>query len=361
MENKNLRTPLYESQLKHGAKMVCFAGYDMPIQFEGIKAEHLHTRSACGVFDVSHMGQFLLKGKHASSELSKLTPYNFDHLSVHKCRYTTFLNSDGGIIDDLIVTKLAEDAFYVVVNGATKENDRAWLWENLPEDVTLEDMTEFGLIAVQGPKAAEVMHNIFDEVDFASLKKMSYTDAVFEGHPCRITRTGYTGEDGFEISIANDMLEVLWDDILVQPHTKPIGLGARDSLRLEVGYPLYGHDLDETTTPVEASLTWIIDKAHDGFIGSDIIEGQMSQGYDRKRVGITLIDAGIAREGAEILDLNGEIIGKVTSGGFSPSLERAVAMGYVKKAFSTLGTDILVNVRGKQLKARVSPLNHLTS
>ncbi|MEC9290914.1 MAG: glycine cleavage system aminomethyltransferase GcvT [Pseudomonadota bacterium] len=359
MDKKNLKTPLYDHHVQLGAKMVSFAGYDMPIQYEGIKAEHLHTRASCGVFDVSHMGQFLLKGKRACEEISKLTPYNFSHLPVHKCRYTVLCTPEGGIIDDLIVTKLAEDAFYLVVNGATLDKDRAWLWENLPADVTLEDMAEYGLIAVQGPKAEEVMHLIFDEVEFSVLKKMSYVDAAFEGHPCRITRTGYTGEDGFEISIANNMIPALWEDLMAEPHVKPIGLGARDSLRLEVGFPLYGHDMDDKTTPLEASLGWIVDKAHDGYMGCEMIEGQMNQGLKKKRVGLTLVDKGIAREGAAIFSEDGEEIGKVTSGGFSPTLERAIAMGYVSTSHSAMNTPVEIDVRGRKLKAKVSSLNHL--
>ncbi|MDE0723188.1 MAG: glycine cleavage system aminomethyltransferase GcvT [Alphaproteobacteria bacterium] len=359
MDNKNLKTPLYEHHIKSGAKMVSFSGYDMPIQYEGIKAEHLHTRASCGVFDVSHMGQFLIKGKRAAEELGKLTPYNFSKLPVHKCRYTVFCTPEGGIIDDLIVTKLADDAFYLVVNGATLEGDREWLWKNLPNDVTLEDMTEFGLIAVQGPKAEEAMHLIFDEIEFSILKKMNYVDAVFEGHPCRVTRTGYTGEDGFEISIANDMIPALWEDLMAKPDVKPIGLGARDSLRLEVGFPLYGHDMDHNTTPFEASLGWIVDKTHDGYIGCELIEGQRNQGIPRKRVGLTILDKGIAREGAVIFSENGEEIGKVTSGGFSPTLDRAVAMGYVSTSSSSTDTPVLIDVRGRKLKAKVSPLNHL--
>ncbi|PHZ83240.1 glycine cleavage system aminomethyltransferase GcvT [Paremcibacter congregatus] len=355
-----LKTPLCSLHEELGGKMVPFAGYLMPVQYPlGVMGEHNHTRSAAGLFDVSHMGQVVITGEHADRWIETLVPGNIVDLDVNAIRYSMFTNDKGGILDDLMITKRANDLF-LVVNAACKEQDIAHMRAHLPDGFTLTELTDRALVALQGPKAAEVLARFAkggaeaaDEMDF-----MTYQEVSICGADCYISRSGYTGEDGHEISIPADQAEEVCRALLGEPEVEAIGLGARDSLRLEAGLCLYGHDLTPETTPVEASLLWAISKRRreeGGFPGADIILGQIaSKDYAQKRVGILPTGRAPAREGTEILDADGAKIGTVTSGGFGPTFGGPVAMGYVNKDFSAPDTEIFLSVRGKQLPARVA-------
>jgi aminomethyltransferase len=336
-----------------GARMVPFAGYMMPIQYEGIMAEHLWTRENAGLFDVSHMGQLLISGPDVDAELEKLLPGDVKGLAVDKMRYSLLLNESGGILDDLMLTRQA-DGFYMVVNGATKYDDIGHMREHLPDEITLNHLEESALLALQGPKAAEVLARIQPEV--ARLYFMEAGAFDLDGTPAWISRSGYTGEDGFEISIAAAHAERIASLLCDQPEVKPIGLGARDSLRLEAGLPLYGHDLDEETTPIAADLGFALSKRRreeGGFPGAERILLEREQGPVLKRVGLLVEGRQPVREGAAVVDADGNEVGRVTSGGFSPSLERPIAMAYVPVALAQQGTRIQLNQRAKIFEADV--------
>jgi aminomethyltransferase len=361
IQSDNLnKTALFDLHVELGAKMVPFAGYEMPVQYPlGVKKEHLHTRNQAGLFDVSHMGQVKLTGANAAAALETLVPVDIIDLPVGKQRYALFTNADGGIMDDLMVANYG-DWIYVVVNAACKEQDIAHMRANLGDGIELEVLDDRELIAIQGPKAAEALARIQPEV--ASMVFMDSREMSIDGVDCIISRSGYTGEDGYEISIPSADTERLVRLFLDQPEIEAIGLGARDSLRLESGLCLYGHDLDNTTTPLEASLIWAISPCRratgeraGGFPGADKILDQISnKNWARKRVG--LLGAGRApiREGAELFDAEDNKIGIVTSGTYGPTIEAPVAMGYLDTAFSTLGTSVFAEVRGKKLPMTVS-------
>jgi aminomethyltransferase len=348
-------TPLHALHLSLGAKMVPFAGYDMPVQYPaGVKTEHLHTRAKAGLFDVSHMGQVRLTGDGAAADIETLIPGDIQALSAGRMRYTMFTNPEGGILDDLIVTN-AGDHLFVVVNAGCKEQDIAHMRANL--SCGIEELPDRALLALQGPSAEAVLASHAAEV--ADMKFMTARAVSIAGHDCFVTRSGYTGEDGYEISVPGETAAAFAEMLLAHPDVEPIGLGARDSLRLEAGLCLYGHDIDETTTPVEANLTWAINKrrrVEGGFPGSDKILGQLADGALRRRVGIRLEGRAPAREGTELVDDAGTAIGHITSGGFGPTLEGPVAMGYVDSRFSETGCQINAMVRGKPLPARVAAL-----
>ncbi|WP_027857618.1 glycine cleavage system aminomethyltransferase GcvT [Marinobacterium jannaschii] len=354
------RTPLYDLHVELGAKMVPFAGYDMPVQYPlGVKKEHLHTRDASGLFDVSHMGQVKLTGANAAAALEKLVPVDIIDLPVGKQRYALFTNEDGGIMDDLMVTNYG-DWIYVVVNAACKEQDIAHMRANLGEGVELEELDDRALIAIQGPKTAEALSRIQPAV--ADLVFMDSRIIEIDGVECFVSRSGYTGEDGYEISIPASETERLTRLFLEQPEIEAIGLGARDSLRLESGLCLYGHDIDTTTTPLEGSLIWAISKCRradgeraGGFPGAEKILGQIAnKDWTRKRVGLLGEGRAPVREGTELFDAEGNKIGVVTSGTFGPTIGAPVAMGYVETAFSPLETVVYAEVRGKKLPMTVS-------
>ncbi len=359
-------TPLHALHVELGAKMVPFAGYDMPVQYPtGVLTEHLHTREAAGLFDVSHMGQAFLKGPdHATvaAALEALVPGDIRDLAVGAMRYTLFLNDKGGIRDDFMVTRMEEDGvLYLVVNAACKDADFAHLEANLPAGVTLERLEKRGLIALQGPKAVEVLARFAP--DATSLGFMTCTEMDVAGAPCLVSRAGYTGEDGFEISVPEAEMLSLVKKLFVEAEVKPIGLGARDSLRLEAGLCLYGHDIDEETTPVEAGLTWTIAKRRReeaNFPGAKIILDQIANGAARKRVGILPEGKAPAREGTEITDTSGRQIGLVTSGGYGPTIGGPIAMGYVETPFAKVDTAIDLMVRGKGRPAKVAPMPFVT-
>lgn len=357
-----LRTPLYELHVKLGARIVPFAGYEMPVQYPtGILTEHNWTRSSAGLFDVSHMGQAYLTGpgdETVAKALEKLAPGDLLALAPQRIRYSQLTNPDGGIIDDLMITRTSETGrLYLVVNASRKEVDYAWLKEHLPANVKLEPIEDAALIALQGPKAAAVLARHCPKA--SGLAFMSATHDKFDGIPCHVARSGYTGEDGFEISVAADKVVALAEALLADPDVKPIGLGARDSLRLEAGLCLYGHDIDEQTSPVEADLVWSISKrrrGEGGFTGAERITREIAQGPKRKRVGIKPEGRAPAREGSVITDEAGRAIGIVTSGGFGPTVNGPVAMGYVETAFAAPGTKINLVVRDKPMPAAVSAL-----
>jgi len=336
--------------------MVPFAGYAMPVQYEGIIAEHLWTRENAGLFDVSHMGQLFVHGRGVDAALERLMPGDFRSAADMKPKYSLLLDEEGGIIDDLMATRRGDD-FYVVVNGATKHGDIAYMEQLLPEDVVIDHMREQALLALQGPRAAEVLEQIVPGV--ANLAFMEAGPFHWGGRALWISRSGYTGEDGFEISVPANAAAELADAIAANELVKPIGLGARDSLRLEAGLPLYGHDLDHHTTPVMAGLTFAINKrrrAEGGFAGAMRILAELQNGPIEKRVGFDIDGRQPVREGALVLDGEGNEIGKVTSGGFSPSLQRPIAMGYVAAPFAEPGTALKLEQRGKLFDARVAPM-----
>ena len=340
----------------HGGRMVEFAGYWMPVQFEGIMAEHLWTRENAGLFDVSHMGQLYIHGPEVDVALETLLPGELQALADRKLRYSLLLDDSGGIIDDLMATRRGDD-FYVVVNGATKHGDIEVMRQVLPESIYVDHMTSQALLALQGPKAAEVLETIVPGVSKLSFMEGNGFQAF--GRNVWISRSGYTGEDGFEISIPAVAAADLADALAADERVKPIGLGARDSLRLEAGLPLYGHDLDRDTTPVMAGLTFAIQKrrrAEGGFAGAPRILAEMENGPVQKRVGFDVEGRQPIREGALVLDAEGNEVGRITSGGFSPSLQRPIAMGYVAAALAEPGTELKLSQRGKLFDARIAAM-----
>ena len=346
-----------------GARMVEFAGYAMPVQYEGIIAEHLWTRESAGLFDVSHMGQLTVSGEGAAAALETLLPGDISALKPGRMRYSLLLGEQGGILDDLMVTNRG-DHFYVVVNGATKWDDIGHMREHLPDAITLNHLDEHGLLALQGPKAAEALARLgltpaFDGMPaLDELKFMQSGPFFWEGRPLGVSRSGYTGEDGFEISVRAEDAAALADALCAQPEVKPIGLGARDSLRLEAGLPLYGHDLNEETDPVSAGLAFAISKrrrTEGGFPGAEHILQLLADGSKATRVALALEGRMAAREGAQVL-FGDKQVGQVTSGGFSPSLQRPIAMAYVDAALAAPGTRLDLDNRGKRLSATVVSL-----
>ena len=351
-------TPLNALHRRLGAKMVGFGGYDMPVQFPaGILKEHLHVRAHAGLFDVSHMGQIYLRGPNAAAALETLVPADIVGLKIGQTRYTQFTTETGGIIDDLMVTRLAPDLLFLVVNAGGKLEDLGHLRVHLTSGIEIDYLADKALLALQGPEAAAILAAELPEA--ATMSFMSAIEAPLFGVAALITRSGYTGEDGYEISIAAEDAEHVAGELLKHKNVLPIGLGARDSLRLEAGLCLYGHDIDQGTTPVEADLSWSIGKrrrAEGGFKGDTTILNQLAHGTTRTRIGILPTGRAPAREGTEILDESGAVIGIVTSGGFSPSLDRPIAMGYVPTALAKPGTAVGLSVRGKILPATLTAL-----
>ncbi|EKO3535072.1 glycine cleavage system aminomethyltransferase GcvT [Vibrio fluvialis] len=357
-----LITPLHALHLEVGAKMVPFAGYDMPVQYAlGVKKEHLHTREAAGLFDVSHMGQLRLHGEGAAVALETLVPVDVVDLAEGKQRYAFFTNEQGGILDDLMVANLG-DHLFVVVNAACKEQDINHLHAHLPSGVELEIIDDRALLALQGPKAAEVLARLQPAV--ADMLFMDIQQVQLDGIDCIVSRSGYTGEDGYEISVPADKAEALARTLTAFEEVEWIGLGARDSLRLECGLCLYGHDLDETTTPVEASLLWAIQPVRrtggareGGFPGADIILSQIAtKDVSRKRVGLVGQTKAPVREGTELFDAEGTKIGIVTSGTAGPTAGIPVSMAYVRADLSAIGTEVFAEVRGKMLPMLVEKM-----
>jgi aminomethyltransferase len=361
MEQAPARTPLYARHIALGGRMVDFAGYALPVNYgKGVLAEHLFTRDKAGLFDVSHMGQAILSGPDAARRLESLVPGDIQALAPGRIRYTQFTNDEGGILDDLMVTKLAADAagekLFLVVNAACKQADFAHLLAKLP-DLRLEILEDHALLALQGPAAAAALERHVPGV--SGLGFMAHGFFSWRGEEIGVSRSGYTGEDGFEISLSAEAARPLADQLLLEDDVEPIGLGARDSLRLEAGLCLYGHDIDTTTSPIEAGLVWSISRRRreqGGFPGAARLQKELADGVTRQRVGLAPDGKAPAREGAEITNAEGALIGRVTSGGFAPSLGRPIAMGYVPPEFAREGTAVNLIVRGKPLPARVVAL-----
>ncbi len=354
-----LKTPLHALHVELGAKMVPFSGYDMPVQYPaGILKEHLHTREKAGLFDVSHMGQAFLSGDDPAKALERVTPADVAGLKAGMQRYGLLLNDEGTIKDDFMFSHLAgENDLYLVVNAGTKDGDFAYIADMLKDVAALEPRPDRALLALQGPAAGAVLERHSPGID--KLTFMKVVRCTVAGAPAIVSRSGYTGEDGFEISIEAIHAERVARALLGEPEVLPIGLGARDSLRLEAGLCLYGHDIDETTNPVEASLVWSIAKRRKldkDFPAAEKIMDRIFNGTATKRVGIRPDGRAPAREGTEIADKSGRIVGKITSGGFGPSLNAPVAMGYLESAFAADGTAVDLIVRGKPLPAKVAPM-----
>ena len=364
MSTESLKqTPLHALHLQLGARMVPFAGYDMPVQYPlGVMKEHQHTREQAGLFDVSHMGQIRLVGATAAKALEALVPVDIIDLPVGMQRYAMFTNEAGGILDDLMVANLGNDELFLVVNAACKEQDLAHLQKHLGhlcEVVPL--FEERALLALQGPAAVSVLARLAPEV--TKMTFMQFASVRLLGVDCYVSRSGYTGEDGFEISVPAASAEALARSLLAETEVEAIGLGARDSLRLEAGLCLYGHDMNTDTTPVEASLLWAISKVRradgaraGGFPGAETIFAQQQQGVSRKRVGLLPQERTPVREGAEIVDQDGTVIGNVCSGGFGPTLGAPLAMGYVDSAQAALDSEVWAIVRGKRVPLKVSKM-----
>ncbi len=355
-------TPLSEAHVALGARMVEFAGYSMPVQYpDGVMKEHLWTRENAGLFDVSHMGQARLRGADPFAAFEALTPGDFSGLKPGKQRYSLLLNDDGGIIDDLMAARpispdgTGDDGLFVVVNGACKENDFEVIGRTLAGQVTIQRLEDRALLALQGPKAAQVLAAHVPEA--AGMAFMDARALTGFGVDLIVSRTGYTGEDGYEISVPGEAATRIWNTLLADERVRPIGLGARDSLRLEAGLPLYGHDLDEATSPVEGGLNFALSKRRreaGDFPGADRILRELADGPTRVRVGLNILEGAPAREGAEVADERGAVVGVVTSGGFSPSLRQAIALAFVPPALAQPGTPLKVLVRGKAQAAEVT-------
>lgn len=359
------QTPLHDLHLELGGRMVSFAGYSMPVQYKlGIMAEHQHTREKAGLFDVSHMGQAFLVGpdhETTARALEALTPSNFVELGLGRQRYTVLLNDDGGILDDLMVTRsISEDddgRLYLVVNAARKEADYAHLRTKLPDNVKLEVVEDRALIAVQGPEAVAAVAAHAPAA--AELGFMSAAPMEFDGIACHIARAGYTGEDGVEMSVPAGAAEPIARALLADDRVEAIGLGARDSLRLEAGLCLYGHDIDENTSPVEGNITFCMQKRrreNGGFPGAERIQRELADGPSRIRIGLRIDGRAPAREGAEIALPDGDVIGILTSGGFAPTVGAPIAMGYVPAEYAAIGTELELIVRNRRLPAIVADM-----
>lgn len=355
------KTSLNQIHKNQGGRMVEFAGYEMPIQYnEGIIAEHNWVRNGkIGLFDVSHMGQAKITGKRAAEYFSFVTPTNFNKCSHKQAKYTVLTNKNGGIIDDLIVTRLTDDEFFVVLNAACVEKDLNWLKKNLFNDLAINFFENRSLIAVQGKIAELILSPLLKDGHLSSLPYMHLGEFTLKnGASVYISRTGYTGEDGFEVSIENKYAGDFWLELCKNSDVKPIGLGARDSLRLEMGYPLYGHDLNDDISPIEAGLAWVVSNS-DNFFGSDRILSEKNNGVSKKRFGIKLNDRGVLREGMEVKSSSGDILGKLTSGGFSPVLQHAIGQFYADVSKVKIGDNVLVNIRGRDVNAQITSFSFL--
>jgi aminomethyltransferase len=349
-------TALSETHIKAGAKMVPFAGYNMPVQYAGINAEHETVRKAVGVFDVSHMGEFILKGDNALDLIQRVSSNDASKLYDGKVQYSCLPNKTGGIVDDLLVYRIDEKTYMLVVNASNIEKDWNWISQFNTDGVVMKDISDrTSLLAVQGPKAAEALQNLTD-IDLASMEYYTFKKGTFAGiDNVIVSATGYTGAGGFELYFDNEHAEAIWDAIFKAGEAfgiKPIGLGARDTLRLEMGFCLYGNDIDDTTSPLEAGLGWVT-KFNKEFTNSAALQEQKAAGVKQKLVGFEMIDRGIPRHDYEIVDIDGNNIGKVTSGTQSPSLQKAIGMGYVKNEFAKEGTEIFIKIRDNSIKAKI--------
>jgi aminomethyltransferase len=350
------RTPLHAAHVRRGARLIAFGGWDMPVQYTGIVEEHRTVRRAVGCFDVSHMGEFEFRGPGATAALQRLTTNDVAALAVGQVQYSLLCDEAGGIVDDLTLARLGPGEYLMTVNAANVEGDWAWITARLDGRVEARDASaETGLIAVQGPRAEALVAELADR-DVAALGYYRVTRGRVAGVPALLSRTGYTGEDGFELYLPAAETERVWEALLAtgrRHDVAPIGLGARDTLRLEMKYALYGNDIDRTTSPLEAGLGWVVKPAKGEFVGRSAIEAQRTRGIARRLIGFEMDDRAVARHGYRILH-DGEPVGRVTSGSFAPSVERYIGMGYVPVALSPVGTGLEVEIRGRSQRARVA-------
>ncbi len=349
-------TALTAKHIALGAKMVPFAGYNMPVQYSGINAEHEAVRKSVGVFDVSHMGEFILKGDQALDLIQKVSANDASKLFDGKIQYSYFPNTQGGVIDDLLIYRIDEKTYMLVVNASNIEKDWEWINQHNTYDVELKNISDrTSLLAVQGPNAIKALQSL-TAANLAAMEYYTFSKGVFAGvENVLISATGYTGAGGFEIYFDNQYAEQIWDAVFKAGELydiKPIGLGARDTLRLEMGFCLYGNDIDENTSPLEAGLGWVTKFSKD-FINSENLKAQKGQGLQHKLVGFELLERGIPRKGYEIIDADGNTIGRVTSGTQSPSLQKPIGLGYVKKDFSAENTEIFIKIRDNKIRAQV--------
>lgn len=349
-------TALADLHVSLGAKMVPFAGFNMPVQYSGINDEHETVRNAVGVFDVSHMGEFILKGEKALDLIQKVSSNDASKLYDGKVQYAYLPNENGGIVDDFLTYKLDDQTYLLVVNASNIEKDWNWISKFNTFGVDMKDISDkTSLLAIQGPKAAEALQSLTD-IELASMEYYTFQKGTFAGvENVIVSATGYTGAGGFEIYVANEDVKKVWDAIFTAGAPfgiKPIGLGARDTLRLEMGFCLYGNDIDDTTSPLEAGLGWVT-KFTKEFVNSENLKSEKEAGTPKKLVGFEMIDRGIPRHDYEIVDVDGNIIGRVTSGTQSPTLKKSVGLGYVNNAFTKEGTDIYINIRNQKIKAIV--------
>lgn len=352
-------TALVNKHIALGAKMVPFAGYNMPVQYEGVNAEHEIVRSAVGVFDVSHMGEFLLTGENALALIQKVTTNDASTLTIGRAQYSCLPNGKGGIVDDLIIYRMKEEQYLLVVNASNIEKDWNWIASHNDLGVEMKNLSDdYSLLAIQGPKAVEAMQTL-TSIDLSAINYYHFEVADFAGiEHVIISATGYTGSGGFEIYCKNSEVEQVWDRVFEAGAAfgiKPIGLAARDTLRLEMGFCLYGNDIDDTTSPIEAGLGWITKFTKD-FTDASLLKAQKENGVSRKLIAFEMVDRGIPRHDYRILDLEGNEIGKVTSGTMSPSMKVAIGLGYVETSFANLETEIAIEIRDKGVKAKIVKL-----
>jgi len=352
-------TALTEKHTALGAKMVPFAGYNMPVQYEGVNAEHETVRNGVGVFDVSHMGEFLLSGENALALIQKISSNDASTLTIGRAQYSCMPNGKGGIVDDLIIYRMKEEQYLLVVNASNIDKDWDWISSHNDLGVEMRNISDnYSLLAIQGPKAVEAMQSL-TSIDLSAIKYYHFEVADFAGiEHVIISATGYTGSGGFEIYCKNDEVEQVWNKVFEAGAPfgiKPIGLAARDTLRLEMGFCLYGNDIDDTTSPLEAGLGWITKFTKD-FVDSDFLKKQKEEGVTRKLVAFEMIDRGIPRHDYKILDADGNTIGKVTSGTMSPSMKIGIGLGYVTTEHAALDTEIFIEIREKGVKAKVAKL-----
>jgi len=347
------RTPLYECHLQAGGKMVDFAGWHLPVQYSGVMEEHRAVRATAGLFDVSHMGEFKVSGPGAAAFLQQLTPNDVSKLTPGRIHYSGLLTETATYVDDLLIYRLGEEEFLLVVNAANTDKDFAWIEGRLPNDVTLENVSaDYGLLALQGPRSEEILTRL-TEIDLSEIRYYRFEIAEVEGHHAIVSRTGYTGEDGFELYLSPASAPEVWDRLMQiggPLGLVPAGLGARDTLRLESAMALYGHEIDDTTTPLDAGLSWVVKLAKGDFLGRDALVAQKENGLERQLVGFEMVGRGIGRQGYDVLAA-GEAVGRVTSGSFSPTLEKAIGMAYVPPELAEPGTEIEIQVRKNAVPA----------
>ena len=349
-------TPLLQTHVNLGAKMVPFAGFNMPVSYKGVNHEHMVVRNSVGVFDVSHMGEFLISGEHALDLIQRVTSNDAGKLNIGQAQYSCLPNDNNGIVDDLLVYRIKDDTYLLVVNASNIEKDFEWISKHNIKNAILRNLSDdYALLAIQGPKAIEAMQSLTSK-DLSSIKYYNFEIGDFAGiEHIIISATGYTGSGGFEIYCKNNEVQQIWDKVLEAGEKydiEPIGLAARDTLRLEMGFCLYGNDIDDTTSPIEAGLSWIT-KFNKDFTNKTALQTQKTEGPSKKLIGFELTEKGIPRHGYEIVSADGSVIGKVTSGTMAPSIKKAIGMGYVNTEFSANDTEIFIQIRKKQVAAKV--------